>query len=157
VRTRSGSGYGPVEDSCEHGNQPSGSHKMFGSSWIAAQLAASQEGLCYDTNIGNSDKIRDVNMTSQPDSSNCGHGGGTNYSRLTPTQKWKELIRRQEHAHCAGYEARTAVQNISVPRSQPDVTPITCLCFPFNLLHLAYPGTGLYPSLVSRWGKTFGN
>jgi hypothetical protein len=31
-----------VEGSCEHGNEPSGFHKILG---VAAQLAASQEGL----------------------------------------------------------------------------------------------------------------
>jgi hypothetical protein len=36
-----GSGQGPVEGPCEHGNEPSGSIKY----WEAAQLAASQEGL----------------------------------------------------------------------------------------------------------------
>jgi hypothetical protein len=36
--------FGPVEGSCEHGNEPSGSIKA-GVSWVAAQLAASQEGL----------------------------------------------------------------------------------------------------------------
>jgi hypothetical protein len=35
----------PVEGSCEHPNEPSGFHKMLGSSWVAAQLADSQEGL----------------------------------------------------------------------------------------------------------------
>jgi hypothetical protein len=34
-----------VEGSCEHGNEPSGSLKLLGISSIAAQLAASQEGL----------------------------------------------------------------------------------------------------------------
>jgi hypothetical protein len=34
-----------VEGSCEHGDEPSGFHKMLGSSLVAAQLAASQEGL----------------------------------------------------------------------------------------------------------------
>jgi hypothetical protein len=34
-----------VEGSCEHGNEPSGFHKMLGNSSVAAQLAASQEGL----------------------------------------------------------------------------------------------------------------
>jgi hypothetical protein len=34
-----------VEGSCKHGNDPSGSTKMLGSSFVAAQLAASQEGL----------------------------------------------------------------------------------------------------------------
>jgi hypothetical protein len=32
-------------DQCEHGDEPSGSLKLFGISWMAAQLAASQEGL----------------------------------------------------------------------------------------------------------------
>jgi hypothetical protein len=41
----SGLKYGPVEGSCEHGNETSGLHKMLGSSWVAAQLTASQEGL----------------------------------------------------------------------------------------------------------------
>jgi hypothetical protein len=34
-----------VEGSCEHGDEPSGSLKSLGISWMAAQLAASQEGL----------------------------------------------------------------------------------------------------------------
>jgi hypothetical protein len=34
-----------VEDSCEHGDEPSGSLKLLGISSMAAQLAASQEGL----------------------------------------------------------------------------------------------------------------
>jgi hypothetical protein len=34
-----------VEGSCEHGNEPSGFHKILGSSCAAAQVAASQEGL----------------------------------------------------------------------------------------------------------------
>jgi hypothetical protein len=34
-----------VEGSCEHGDEPSGSLKMLGSSLVAAPLAASQEGL----------------------------------------------------------------------------------------------------------------
>jgi hypothetical protein len=34
-----------VEGSCEHGIEPSGSIKMLGSSSVAAQLAAPQEGL----------------------------------------------------------------------------------------------------------------
>jgi hypothetical protein len=34
-----------VEGSCEHGDEPSGSLKFLGISWMAAQLAASQEGL----------------------------------------------------------------------------------------------------------------
>jgi hypothetical protein len=34
-----------VEGSCEHWNEPSGSVMCLGSSWVAAQLAASQEGL----------------------------------------------------------------------------------------------------------------
>jgi hypothetical protein len=37
----SASGYGPVEGSCEHGNEPSGSIKF----WVAAQPAASQKRL----------------------------------------------------------------------------------------------------------------
>jgi hypothetical protein len=43
----SGLGQGPVEGSCEHGNEPTGTrfNKTLGSSWVAAQLAASQEGL----------------------------------------------------------------------------------------------------------------
>jgi hypothetical protein len=34
-----------VEDSCEHGDEPSGSLKLLGISWMAVQLVASQEGL----------------------------------------------------------------------------------------------------------------
>jgi hypothetical protein len=34
-----------VEGSCEHGIEPFVFHKMLGSSCVAAQLAASQEGL----------------------------------------------------------------------------------------------------------------
>jgi hypothetical protein len=34
-----------VEGFCEHGDEPSGSLKLLGISWMAAQLAASQEGL----------------------------------------------------------------------------------------------------------------
>jgi hypothetical protein len=34
-----------VEGSCEQGNEPSGSIKRLGSSWVAVQLAVSQEGL----------------------------------------------------------------------------------------------------------------
>jgi hypothetical protein len=34
-----------VEGSCEHGDEPSGSLKLLGIFWMAAQLAASQEGL----------------------------------------------------------------------------------------------------------------
>jgi hypothetical protein len=34
-----------VEGSCEHGYEPSGSLKLLGISCMAAQLAASQEGL----------------------------------------------------------------------------------------------------------------
>jgi hypothetical protein len=34
-----------VEGSCEHGDEPSGSLKLLGISWMAAQLAAFQEGL----------------------------------------------------------------------------------------------------------------
>jgi hypothetical protein len=34
-----------VEGSCEHGTETSGFRKILGSSSIAAQLAASQEGL----------------------------------------------------------------------------------------------------------------
>jgi hypothetical protein len=34
-----------VEGSCQHGNAPSGSINIWGSSWVAAQPAASQEGL----------------------------------------------------------------------------------------------------------------
>jgi hypothetical protein len=33
-----------VEGSCEHGDEPSGSLKLLGISWIAAQYAAFQEG-----------------------------------------------------------------------------------------------------------------
>jgi hypothetical protein len=40
-----GSGYGPVEGCCEQSSEPSGSIKCWGSSWVAAQPAASQEGL----------------------------------------------------------------------------------------------------------------
>jgi hypothetical protein len=36
-----------VESSCEHGNEPSVSIKCWGSSEVAAQLAASQEGLSF--------------------------------------------------------------------------------------------------------------
>jgi hypothetical protein len=36
---------GPVECSCEHGNELSGSHKMLGSSSVAAELASPPEGL----------------------------------------------------------------------------------------------------------------
>jgi hypothetical protein len=36
---------GPVEGYCEHGDEPSGSLKLLGVSWVAARLAASQEGL----------------------------------------------------------------------------------------------------------------
>jgi hypothetical protein len=36
---------GPMEGSCEHGDEPSGSVKILGSSWVAAQFAVSQEGL----------------------------------------------------------------------------------------------------------------
>jgi hypothetical protein len=42
---RSGSGQGPVESSCECGNEPSGSIKRWEVLRVAAQLAASQEGL----------------------------------------------------------------------------------------------------------------
>jgi hypothetical protein len=34
-----------VEGSCEHGDEPSGSLKLLGISWMAAHLAASLEGL----------------------------------------------------------------------------------------------------------------
>jgi hypothetical protein len=34
-----------VEGSCEHGDEPSGSLKLLGISWMAAHLAASQEEL----------------------------------------------------------------------------------------------------------------
>jgi hypothetical protein len=34
-----------MERSCERGNEPWGFHKMLRSSWLAAQLAAPQEGL----------------------------------------------------------------------------------------------------------------
>jgi hypothetical protein len=34
-----------VEGSCKHGDEPSGYLKLLGISWMAAQLAASQEGL----------------------------------------------------------------------------------------------------------------
>jgi hypothetical protein len=34
-----------VEGSCEHGDETSGSLKLLGVSWVAARLAASQEGL----------------------------------------------------------------------------------------------------------------
>jgi hypothetical protein len=44
---RTGSGYGTVEGSCEHGDEPWGSLKLLGISWMAAQLAASQEGLSF--------------------------------------------------------------------------------------------------------------
>jgi hypothetical protein len=42
---RSGSEYGPVEGSCEHDDEPSGLLKILGISRVAAQLAASQDGL----------------------------------------------------------------------------------------------------------------
>jgi hypothetical protein len=43
---RTGSGWGPVEGCCEHGDGPSGFFfKMLGISGVAAQLAASQERL----------------------------------------------------------------------------------------------------------------
>jgi hypothetical protein len=42
---RTGSGQGPVEGSCEHGDEPSGSLKLLVIYLMAAQLAASQEGL----------------------------------------------------------------------------------------------------------------
>jgi hypothetical protein len=42
---RSGSGKGPVEGSCEHGDEPSGSLKLLGISCMAAQFAAFQERL----------------------------------------------------------------------------------------------------------------
>jgi hypothetical protein len=35
----------PVEGCCDHGDEPSGSLKLLGISQMAAQLAASQEGL----------------------------------------------------------------------------------------------------------------
>jgi hypothetical protein len=34
-----------MQGSCEHGDEPSGSLKMLGISWVAEQLAASQEEL----------------------------------------------------------------------------------------------------------------
>jgi hypothetical protein len=34
-----------VEGSCEHGDEPSGFLKLLGIFWMAAQLAASQEGV----------------------------------------------------------------------------------------------------------------
>jgi hypothetical protein len=34
-----------LRGSCEHGDEPSGSLKLMGISWMVAQLAASQEGL----------------------------------------------------------------------------------------------------------------
>jgi hypothetical protein len=34
-----------VEDSCEYCNNPLGLHEMLGSSWVAAQATAFQEGL----------------------------------------------------------------------------------------------------------------
>jgi hypothetical protein len=49
-----------MESSCEHGNEPTGSKKMLEISWIAAQLAHSQEGIssmsewviyCYILNL----------------------------------------------------------------------------------------------------------
>jgi hypothetical protein len=36
-----------VEGSCEHGNAPSYLHKLFRNNRVAAQLAASQEGVSY--------------------------------------------------------------------------------------------------------------
>jgi hypothetical protein len=36
-----------VEGSCEHGNELSGSIKYWGNFLVAAQLAASQEGLSF--------------------------------------------------------------------------------------------------------------
>ena len=41
-----GTGQGQVADACECGNEPSGSIKMRGISWLAANQLASQEGLC---------------------------------------------------------------------------------------------------------------
>jgi hypothetical protein len=42
----SGSGYGPVAGSCEHGNEPLGSTK-YGEFDTLSVVLASQEGLCY--------------------------------------------------------------------------------------------------------------
>jgi hypothetical protein len=42
---RSGSGSKPVAGSCKHGKKTVEFHKILGSSRVAAQLAASQEGL----------------------------------------------------------------------------------------------------------------
>jgi hypothetical protein len=39
--------WGPVEGCCDHSNEHSGFHKMLVSSWVAAQLAASQEGIPF--------------------------------------------------------------------------------------------------------------
>jgi hypothetical protein len=42
---RSDSEWGQVEGSCEHDDEPSGSLKILGISWVTAQFAAFQEGL----------------------------------------------------------------------------------------------------------------
>jgi hypothetical protein len=42
----SGSRWCPIVGCCEHGNEPSDSHKTLGSSWLAEQLVASQKRFC---------------------------------------------------------------------------------------------------------------
>jgi hypothetical protein len=44
---RSGAGQGQVVGSCECGNEPSGSRKIRGISWLTEDLLTCQEGLCY--------------------------------------------------------------------------------------------------------------
>jgi len=38
---------GAVTGTCEYGNEPSGSKKMLGITWLAANLLASQDGHCF--------------------------------------------------------------------------------------------------------------
>jgi hypothetical protein len=50
----SGSGQGPVVDSCELGNKPDVFHKRWVISWLAERLLASQEEFCYMDSVSQS-------------------------------------------------------------------------------------------------------
>jgi hypothetical protein len=62
------SGYGPVADSCEHGDEPSGSIK--GGEYDLSELSTSQEGLCSMESV---DKVSSNNMRNFKKFQNTNH------------------------------------------------------------------------------------
>jgi hypothetical protein len=106
--------WGPVEGSCEHGNEPADSITFLGNSWVAAQLAASQEGL-ISMEFVNLYLIKTYISSHFPiitylSVASIAHLVGRKcYTSLPETQKIEALITVQQYAYihvCVGGEGR---------------------------------------------------